>query len=73
MEKLQVEKENQALGALTEMMPHMGAAVRVVALQECNWDVETAMSMLQRFAADYDNDLKVIVKASAATHACMVA
>eukprot|EP00798_Chlamydomonas_sp_ICE-L_P013140 gene13141-3463_t len=62
LEKLQVEKENVSLGELSHLMPQFGAAVRVVALQETNWDVPTAAAMLGRFEKDYVEELKNIEK-----------
>jgi hypothetical protein len=49
MEKQQKEKEARAMERLHLLLPALGPTVRAVALQECNWDEERALTMLRRF------------------------
>lgn len=47
--KLQRAKEEAALKAMRRLLPDMSPAVWVLALEECNWDVEPAVVMLNNF------------------------
>lgn len=49
MEKQQKEKEARAMERLHLLLPALGPTVRAVALQQCNWDEEKALTMLRRF------------------------
>ena len=49
--KLQRAKEDAALKAMRRLLPDMSPTVWVLALEECNWDVEPAVILLNRFNA----------------------
>ena len=49
LEKQQKEKEARAMERLHLLLPALGPTVRAVALQQCNWDEEKALTMLRRF------------------------
>jgi len=49
MEKQQKEREARAMERLHLLLPALGPTVRAVALQQCNWDEEKALTMLRRF------------------------
>lgn len=69
LEKLQVEKEELAMEKLAALMPQLGAPVRVVALQESQFDVEAAVTILRRFSTEHEESLKSLHKVPGA-HAC---
>ena len=49
MEKQQKDKEARAMERLHLLLPTLGTAVRALALQQCGWDEERALTMLRRF------------------------
>ena len=49
LEKQQKDKEARAMERLHLLLPTLGTAVRALALQQCNWDEERALTMLRRF------------------------
>ena len=50
-EKQQTEKEHAALASLDALIPQLGKAVKVLALQECSWDVQQTVALLRQFQA----------------------
>lgn len=48
-EKMAAEKETQALEKLNALLPQIGLAAKVHALQETQWNVDEALMMLRRF------------------------
>lgn len=62
LEKMQAEKENMAIEKLSALMPQMGAAVRVVALRQAVFDVDTAVGLLRRFHTENEEALKALQK-----------
>jgi hypothetical protein len=62
LEKMQAEKENIAMEKLSALMPQMGAQVRVLALQEAQFDVEHAVQTLRKFATEHEDQLKGLQK-----------
>ncbi|KAL6758148.1 hypothetical protein V8C86DRAFT_3018434 [Haematococcus lacustris] len=63
-EKLQEEKENLSILKLASLMPQLGAAVRVLALREAVYDVDTAVSVLKSFQTHNDEAVKSILQRS---------
>ncbi|KAJ9510526.1 hypothetical protein QJQ45_015993 [Haematococcus lacustris] len=61
-EKLQEEKENLSILKLASLMPQLGAAVRVLALREAVYDVDTAVSVLKSFQTHNDEAVKSILQ-----------
>ena len=61
-DKIQKEKEARALDKLLLLLPRLSSAVHAVALQECNWDEETALQMLRRFQSEKSKELEDILK-----------
>ena len=49
MEKQQKQKEARAMERLHLLLPALGPTVRAVALEQCGWDEEKALTMLRRF------------------------
>lgn len=62
MEKQQKEKERRAMERLHLLLPALGPTVRAVALQECNWDEERALTMLRRFQVAKADELSKLHK-----------
>ncbi|KAL4433824.1 hypothetical protein ABPG75_000265 [Micractinium tetrahymenae] len=62
LEKQQKEKERRAMERLHLLLPALGPTVRAVALQECNWDEERALTMLRRFQVAKADDLSKLHK-----------
>ncbi|KAL4450751.1 hypothetical protein ABPG77_001107 [Micractinium sp. CCAP 211/92] len=62
MEKQQKEKETRAMERLHLLLPALGPTVRAVALQECNWDEERALTMLRRFQVAKTDELSKLHK-----------
>lgn len=62
-EKLQREKEDAAFKNLSASFPDLGKTVLAHALQECNWEADQALKLLERFhsaAADILENLKQV-------------
>lgn len=60
--KLQRAKEEAALKAMRRLLPDMSPTVWVLALEECNWDVEPAVVMLNTFKAANSSEILRIQK-----------
>eukprot|EP00198_Chlamydomonas_reinhardtii_P013935 XP_001703272.1 hypothetical protein CHLREDRAFT_143859 [Chlamydomonas reinhardtii] len=56
------EKEQNALQKLAVLLPQLGFFARLMALQETSWDVDRALTLLRRFVAENDLQLKAIHK-----------
>jgi hypothetical protein len=63
-EKMQAELEDIAMQKLAALMPQMGAAVRVAALQETEWSVDMAVTLLRKFHTESEELLRGLYKAS---------
>ena len=59
-DKLQRAKEEAALKAMRRLLPDMSPGVWILALQECDWDVENATILLNTFKAVKADDLQQI-------------
>lgn len=59
-DKLQQEKEERAMTKLAALMPRLSKATHAVALQECGWDDELALTMLRQFESAKAQDLEVL-------------
>ena len=59
---MQAEKENQALEKLSALMPQMGTTLLIAALQEADFEVEAAVTVLRRFSTDCEEQLKIVQK-----------
>ncbi|KAI7841757.1 hypothetical protein COHA_004623 [Chlorella ohadii] len=62
LEKQQKEKEARAMERLHLLLPALGPTVRAVALQQCNWDEEKALTMLRRFQVAKADELSKLHK-----------
>ncbi|PRW57929.1 RNA-binding 25 [Chlorella sorokiniana] len=62
LEKQQKEKEARAMERLHLLLPALGPTVRAVALQQCNWDEERALTMLRRFQVAKVDELSKLHK-----------
>lgn len=62
LDKLQKQKEERGMERLRLLMPQLSAATHAVALQECNWEEDTAVAMLRLFVANKADDLKILAK-----------
>ncbi len=62
--KLQRAKEEAALKAMRRLLPDMSPAVWVLALEECNWDVEPAVVMLNTFKSANSAEIMRIQRVS---------
>ncbi|PSC69161.1 RNA-binding 25 [Micractinium conductrix] len=62
LEKQQKEKEQRAMERLHLLLPALGPTVRAIALQECNWDEERALTMLRRFQVAKTDELSKLHK-----------
>lgn len=58
--KLQQEKEEVALAAVREAVPHVGIGVCVLALEGTSWEVDAAISLLRSFQTDKGPQLTAI-------------
>ena len=61
-DKLQRAKEEAALKAMKRLLPDMSPAVWVLALEECNWDVEPAVILLNQFTTANGSEILRIQK-----------
>ena len=61
-EKIQAEMEDAAMQKLQLLCPILGAAVRVVALQETGWNVEAALGLLRTFESQNEEKLQPLQK-----------
>lgn len=61
--KLQRAKEEAALKAMRRLLPDMSPAVWILALEECNWDVEPAVIMLNTFKVARSDEIHRLEKA----------
>lgn len=61
-ERMAQEKEQNALQKLAVLLPQLGFFARLMALQETSWDVDRALTLLRRFVAENDLQLKAIHK-----------
>lgn len=59
-EKLKKEKEEAALAALQQAVPHVGIGVCVLALEGTAWEAEAAVKLLQSFEVDKGPQLAAI-------------
>ena len=59
-EKLKKEKEEAALAALQQAVPHVGIGVCVLALEGTAWEAEAAVKLLQSFGVDKGPQLAAI-------------
>ncbi len=59
-EKLKKEKEEAALAALQQSVPHVGIGVCVLALEGTAWEAEAAVKLLQSFEVDKGPQLAAI-------------
>ena len=64
IEKMKIEKEQNALQKLAIFLPQLGFFTRLMALRETDWDIERALGILRQFAAENDVKLKVLHKVS---------
>ena len=62
IDKLQKEKEQRGMDKLGLMLPQLSAATHAIALQECNWDEEKAVSMLRLFVDTKSEELHKLDK-----------
>jgi len=70
--KLQQEKEEVALAAVREAVPHVGIGVCVLALEGTSWEVDAAISLLRSFQTDKGPQLTAIQQKRAALQAAAV-
>ena len=61
-DKLQKEKEAQALEKLLLLLPRLSPVTHAIALEECEWDAEKALSMLRSFQSEKSVELQEIHK-----------
>ena len=61
-EKIQAEMEDAAMSKLQLLCPQLGAASRVIALQECQWNVEAALGLLRTFMSQNEEHLHLLHK-----------
>jgi hypothetical protein len=62
LEKMAQEKEEQALQKLGALLPQLGAAALVLALQETGFNVDEALILLRKFVTEHQEQLKGLHK-----------
>ena len=60
-EKIEAEREEQALGKLQASVPRLSKRVLALALHDCRMDVDRALMLLRQFQADHFEDLESIM------------
>jgi len=61
-EQMQTAKESRALSKLAILIPQLGPGVHALALEECGWDEERAVSLLRAFQAARPDQLAALAK-----------